>query len=223
MLKSLFRQPWTCSKCIRRFRKLSMSYRKALSTSSPAIYTHKKPNNLDTPWADHTPPETRHDDATLRQMFDSQSFWQEFNQSSKCGKSIGLLQIRYLTNPQGFEQFAKSTVAKARQVVTKVLSASSIDEYKNIIQDLDRLSDLLCRVIDVADFIRATHPDKAIQDAAMGAYALMFEYMNVLNTTTGLNDQLIIAKSTPEVWNSWTEEEQVVAEILLRDFAKSAI
>lgn len=47
--------------------------------------------------------------------------------------------------------------------------------------------------------------------------------MNVLNTTTGLNEQLKTATETPEVWNSWSEEEKTVADILIRDFSKSAI
>jgi intermediate peptidase len=107
--------------------------------------------------------------------------------------------------------------------VAKVLSASSVEEYKHVARDLDRLSDLLCRVIDLSDFVRATHPDTRIQAAATKAYSMMFEYMNVLNTTTGLDKQLDVAMKTPEVVSSWSEEEVVVADILKRDFAKSAI
>ena len=90
-------------------------------------------------------------------------------------------------------------------------------------RDLDRLSDLLCRVIDLSDFVRATHPDPAIQGAATYAYALMFEYMNVLNTTTGLNKQLQKAAANPRVTAAWSEEEKTVAQILIKDFSKSAI
>lgn len=88
---------------------------------------------------------------------------------------------------------------------------------------MDRLSDLLCRVIDLSDFIRSVHPDRKMQAAATQAYAMMFQYMNVLNTTTGLDAQLRKAVSIPEVVQSWSEEEKTVAEILIRDFAKSAI
>ena len=90
-------------------------------------------------------------------------------------------------------------------------------------RDLDRLSDLLCRVIDLSDFVRVTHPDRRIQRAATQAYAQMFEYMNVLNTTTGLNEQLQKALADPEVTASWSVEERTVAQILIKDFAKSAI
>ena len=90
-------------------------------------------------------------------------------------------------------------------------------------KDLDRVSDLLCRVIDLSDFIRATHPDAKWTQAASEAYARVFEYMNVYNTETGLNSQLKKALSMPEVTSQWTSEEKTVAEILMKDFARSGI
>jgi intermediate peptidase len=51
----------------------------------------------------------------------------------------------------------------------------------------------------------------------------MFEFMNQLNTTTTLNDQLKRASSNPDVTRNWSEEEKTVAFILERDFSKSAI
>lgn len=171
-------------------------------------------------------PGAQHDDRTLRQIFDSPNFWSDFSQSSKysySGKSRGLFQNRYLTDPKGFEAFANTSLWKAKRIVEKVLAASSVEEYKHVVRDLDRLSDLLCRVIDLSDFVRATHPDYKIQAAATRAYSVMYEYMNVLNTTQGLDTQLKAAMNTPEVAASWSEEEQVVVQILAKDFAKSAI
>jgi intermediate peptidase len=112
---------------------------------------------------------------------------------------------------------------KCQAIVAKVLEASTLDEYRGLARNLDRLSDLLCRVIDLSDFIRTIHPDRRIQEAATQAYALMFEYMNVLNTTTGLHEQLGKALDNPEVTSHWTEAEAIVAKILMRDFTNSAI
>jgi intermediate peptidase len=173
----------------------------------------------------HRDPPSSHQDRTLRQIFDSQPFWKDFSQASAStsSKPAGLFQNRYLTKPEGFEHFASVTLAKCKRIVTKVLAYDSVDQYKSIAKDLDRLSDLLCRVIDLCDFVRSTHPKRNMQLAATQAYAQMFEYMNVLNTTTGLNDQLKTALSLPEVTQSWSVEELTVANILARDFAKSAI
>ena len=112
---------------------------------------------------------------------------------------------------------------KCKKLVARVLAYNSVEDYKRIARDLDRLSDLLCRVIDLSDFIRSVHPDPVVQAAANEAYGMMFEYMNVLNTTTGLNSQLKKAMTIPEVWSSWSEEEKTVATILEKDFSKSAI
>jgi intermediate peptidase len=172
---------------------------------------------------DSAVPGSRHDDRVLREIFDSPGVWKEFSQSSKAGRNIGLFQNRYLTEPRGFEDFANTTLRKAKKLVAKVLAASSVDQYHRIVKDLDRLSDLLCRVIDISDFVRATHPDPRMQAAATRAYAMMFEYMNVLNTTTGLAKQLDLAIEQSSNMPKWGEQEQMVAEILKRDFAKSAI
>lgn len=136
---------------------------------------------------------------------------------------MGLVQNQFLTRPEGFRQFAQVSLQKCQKIVAKVLAASSTEDYINMARDLDRLSDLLCRVIDLSDFIRAVHTDPAVQEAATQAYALMFEYMNVLNTTTGLNDQIKRAIADPAVTAHWSEEEKVSAQILMKDFAKSAI
>ncbi|KAI9673945.1 MAG: Mitochondrial intermediate peptidase [Caeruleum heppii] len=176
--------------------------------------------------ASHTAPSSSQDDQTLRKVFDSQSFWQDFSQrhaSLHRSHPRGLFQNRHLTNPGGFQVFASDTLGQARKLVAKITSASTVQEYRSLVRMMDRLSDLLCRVIDVADFVRAVHPDRRMQDAASKAHALMFEYMNVLNTTTALNDQLKKAMSMPEVVASWTQEEKVVADILRKDFSKSAI
>jgi intermediate peptidase len=216
MFKTAFKRPWVCSKCIQ----LQSRARRSLATAASSYYEHR-PVPID-----NAAPGAQHDDRTLRQIFDSPNFWKEFSQSSKYthnSRSIGLFQNRYLTDPKGFEVFATTSLLKAKRIVKKVLRASSVEEYKTIARDLDRLSDLLCRVIDLSDFVRSTHPDPRIQEAAIKAYSMMFEYMNILNTTTGLKRQLDVAMENREVVASWSEEEVVVADILKRDFAKSAI
>lgn len=112
---------------------------------------------------------------------------------------------------------------KCQKIVDGVLSAASVEAYAAIPRQLDLLSDSLCRVLDISDFVRCTHPDARYQEAAIQAYAYLFDYMNVLNTTPGLNAQLRKAISTHEASGSWNEEERMVAQILLKDFANSAI
>ncbi|PYH44167.1 mitochondrial intermediate peptidase [Aspergillus saccharolyticus JOP 1030-1] len=210
MLMPLRRRPWTCRTCL-------SQARRSLETAAaprPAIDYPSSKNQH----------QKKTEDETLRRMFDSQPFWREFSQSSAAQlKPTGLVQNQYLTSPDGFRVFATSTLQKCQAIVAKVLAASTLEEYRTMARDLDRLSDLLCRVIDLSDFIRVIHPDPRVQEAATQAYALMFEYMNVLNTTTGLNDQLKKAAANPEVTAHWSDEEKIVAQILIKDFSNSAI
>lgn len=216
MLKRVARRKiWTCPRCVRRERRRH-------STATATQIIHDSP----TPPATRDSPDATHDDATLRRIFDSQPFWRDFSQRKGqilSGASVGLFQNRYLTKPEGFQTFAEVTLQRCRKLVERVMTAASVEEYKRIARTLDRLSDLLCRVIDLSDFVRSTHPDRRVVAAATEAYATMFEYMNQLNTMTELNDQLKRAIAIPEVWTSWSEEERVVANILIKDFSKSAI
>lgn len=166
------------------------------------------------------------DDHVLRQIFDSPRFWQDFSQQSESSSRViqkGLLRNAYLTEPSGFLRFAQDIQRQCRKIVERVLEAQSTSEYRELPRLLDLLSDSLCRVLDVSDFVSATHPDPQYQDAARQAYASLWEYMNVLNTTPDLNFQLRKAISDPSVKKLWNEEETIVAQILLKDFSNSAI
>ncbi|RMZ75512.1 hypothetical protein DV737_g5267, partial [Chaetothyriales sp. CBS 132003] len=157
----------------------------------------------------------------LRDVFNKHDFWRDFSKSSKS--SSGLIGNKYLTTAGGFQTFAETSLAQCRKLVDRTLRASSQEEYVAIPKDLDRLSDLLCRVIDLSDFIRSNHPDAKVAGAAHASYSMMFQYMNELNTTTGLNSQLEKAWNTPEIRSQWNAEEEIVAKILMKDFAKSGI
>ncbi|KAI9771001.1 MAG: Mitochondrial intermediate peptidase [Geoglossum simile] len=218
MIKTFRPRRWICPTCVCRQRRVQGNLAN-LAAPAPSEDARLPP-------ASYTATGWHRDDKNLRRIFDSQPFWQEFSQRRRAelsARPVGLFTNKYLTHPGGFQEFAAVTLQRAKKIVAKVLAASTIREYKAIVRDLDRLSDLLCRVIDLADFVRATHPDHEIQATATKAYGLMFEYMNVLNTTRGLNEQLKRAAADPEVWSSWSEEEKVVAQILIKDFSKSAI
>ncbi|KAL1877215.1 Mitochondrial intermediate peptidase [Paecilomyces lecythidis] len=219
MLKTLKRRSWTCQQCLRRLQQVQSQQRSFETAATSTVRSLSE---------DYAPADSsvdrRHDDDVLRKVFDSRPFWKDFSaRGAGLSKRTGLVQNQYLTSPEGFREFAHASLQKCQRIVAKVLAASSLEEYRSMARDLDRLSDLLCRVIDLSDFMRSIHPDRRVQEAATQAYALMFEYMNVLNTTTGLNEQLKKAAANPLVTAQWTEGEKMVAQILIKDFSNSAI
>lgn len=68
----------------------------------------------------------------------------------------------------------------------RILRASSEEERLRLVTDIDRLSDTLCRLVDLAELVRNTHPDNAWVEAAHQTYDDVLVYMNGLNTTPEL-------------------------------------
>ncbi|KAH7393885.1 mitochondrial intermediate peptidase [Phaeosphaeria sp. MPI-PUGE-AT-0046c] len=219
MLKRLARttpSPWVCSRCLhqsqrhRRFNSTIAAAATTRDTASPsALYGLAASGKAD-------------DDA-LRKVFDNASFWKSFNAGADKTKPSGIIGNKYLTHPEGFVDFVTVTIQRCNGVVQKVSQAETIEDFKYMVKDLDKLSDLLCRVIDLADFVRSTHPNRKFQIMAVKAYHTVFQYMNQLNTTPVLYNQLKKASDIPEVYQTWTQEERIVANILMEDFARFGI
>jgi intermediate peptidase len=55
-----------------------------------------------------------------------------------------------------------------------------------VVKNLDRLSDLLCGVIDLCELVRNVHPDEAWVSESDSTYERLCSFMNELNTDTGL-------------------------------------
>lgn len=164
------------------------------------------------------------EDQILGDVFDSPKFWHSFSQQAGwISTTKGLFQNRYLTKPSGFQEFTQHTLRQCRSLVGRILSATDDEAYKSLPKHLDRLSDALCRTLDLTEFVRFTHPDASFRQAANQAYVELFEYMNVLNTTTTLATMLKKALASPIITNTWRADEKIVAQIMLRDFSKSAI
>lgn len=216
---------WICARCVHRvarrpIQKRCQSNAAAPATASSISYSAAVNSTQLSPVSAGA--STHHDDAVLRDLFDAPSGGFSFPQLS-FQKSQGLFKNRYLTSPDGFLLFAEKNLDKATRIVKRVLSASTIQEYQRLVRDLDRLSDLLCRVLDLSDFVRMTHPDTRFQQAATDAWSMVYQYMNQLNTMTGLSDQLSKALASPEVVATWSDEEKIVADLLKLDFMKSAV
>ena len=148
-----------------------------------------------------------------------------------------------LTHPQALVALANSTLVRAQLLTERILRArESRDELVKVVKNLDRLSDLLCGVIDLSEFIQSSHPERIWVEAANTAYETLCEYINVLNTHKGLYDVRYNTYCIPTIWtdmyvvqvlkavfddksimDSLSPEALRTALIFWRDFEKSAI
>ena len=102
-------------------------------------------------------------------------------------KVTGLFAHPSLAHPGALISLADATLLRAQLLTDRILRApQSRSELFKVVKNLDRLSDMLCGVIDLAELVRNAHPDRIWIDPANKAYETLCEFMNVLNTHVGL-------------------------------------
>ncbi|KIK96397.1 hypothetical protein PAXRUDRAFT_826022 [Paxillus rubicundulus Ve08.2h10] len=160
------------------------------------------------------------DDSELVSLFDQP----QIDKSSRPLSVVGIFQHPQLTTPTAFSALADSTLVRAQLLTERILRASeSRSELFKVVKNLDRLSDLLCGVIDLAELLRNAHPDSQWVQCANDSYEKLCEYMNVLNTHVGLYEVLRTVLHDSEIVKSLSQEAYQTALIFWRDFEKSAI
>ncbi|PWN33584.1 zincin [Meira miltonrushii] len=166
---------------------------------------------------------TEADAKVLRELFDSPDPKKSTTDLSKG--SAGLFLSDALSSTDSFEALAKRTVLRCQLIVSRILSApqNGPNEMRRVVRNLDRLSDLLCGIIDCAELIRNAHPDKSWVDCANRTYEGLCGYMNELNTHTGLYHVLAQVLNDQELRSQLSQEALAVAYVFLRDFEKSGI
>lgn len=163
----------------------------------------------------------------IRKLFDSQKYFKNFTQSgySILSKTnVGLFRNSKLKTPEDLVGFSQESLQQAKLLVrTMLIEAKNTEQGKlTYIRKLDQLSDILCRVIDVAEFIRVVHPSQKWVDAAQRTHEMMFEYMNQLNTNVDLYKTLANILDLYIV-NQMSDEEIEVGKYLRHDFERSGI
>ncbi|KAG0668429.1 Mitochondrial intermediate peptidase [Maudiozyma exigua] len=220
-----------------------------ISRSQPILRVLSK--GLQTRWISYSYKRQTQHELSLKNIFDDNILWKKLNQqnyqynsehSSASGykdrilstlsdfskdkgniNNVGLFKNPYLTDPKGLKEFSKASLVKARELTDLMKTDLSNEGLKNYIINLDKLSDTLCRVIDLCEFIRSAHPDEKFVRAAQQCHEEMFEFMNILNTDVTLYETLKRVLVDEPIAKLLSKEETKVGRILLEDFEKSGI
>ncbi|KAG7662469.1 OCT1 [[Candida] subhashii] len=186
----------------------------------------RKPVRTPSPINANLPPAYLH----LRKVFDDQKYFNNFNKPSTTesifdsSPRTGLFKNEYLSSPNGLVEFSKTSLVKAKALVQEMLREVRTNHGKLIyIKKMDQLSDIICRVIDVAEFIRVVHPSSKWVNAAQETHEIMYEFMNQLNINVDLYAYLRDILNDKYIRNELTEEEIKVGEYLKQDFERSGI
>lgn len=168
---------------------LARSANKALTANSTkplfrfrgCLFSNQDARSLSTNIQHHLPATS--DDRALISLFDNPK--STFRASPFA--PTGLFGHPSLTQPSSLISLADATLVRAQLLTERILRArESREELLKVVKNLDRLSDMLCGVIDLAELVRNAHPDQIWVEAANHAYESLCEFMNVLNTHVGL-------------------------------------
>ena len=105
----------------------------------------------------------------------------------QSSQRTGLFGIAELKDSQGWSVLQDRCIRNCQSLVEEVTSPS---RRRNVAVIFDDLSDELCRVADMAEFVRLAHPDQQVAFAAQEACINISGLVEQLNTHTGIYDEL---------------------------------
>ncbi|KIJ26908.1 hypothetical protein M422DRAFT_191609 [Sphaerobolus stellatus SS14] len=137
----------------------------------------------------------------------------------------GLFHHPLLRHPSQFKIAATLTVNRAQRLVDRIANAPSVgpSEMRKVVKNLDRLSDLLCSVIDLSELVRSAHPEPVWSESANEAYEMLCEFMAVLNTHVGLSNTLKQVLADQSIVKDMSTEEYQTGLVFWRDFVRSGL
>ncbi|KAI3656980.1 hypothetical protein MP638_004254 [Amoeboaphelidium occidentale] len=160
------------------------------------------------------------DEKELRLAFDDKEWGQYSATSGASQKPVGYFGQDYLREPSGLALKAQDTLRRCQALVQDIETS---EPTALVIKKLDILSDMICMVVDTAEFIRNTDPDEKWVDGANEVYNVLGNFLGQLNTHSGLHSALKRVLDSKTVANSLSKEERIVAELFLSDFEKYGV
>ncbi|XP_071949690.1 mitochondrial intermediate peptidase-like [Antedon mediterranea] len=137
------------------------------------------------------------------------------------GKSkVGLFEMPELSSPSGFQNAQQKCIMKAEELVLEAINAPTTP---HIVSIFDKLSDTLCCVADLADFIRLAHPNTKFAQAAEDTCMSISALVERLNTNVELHQSIKRLLDCKDAMDSMDEESRKVAQLFLFDFEQSGI
>uniref|UniRef100_A0A8C2EMK8 Si:ch73-1a9.4 n=1 Tax=Cyprinus carpio TaxID=7962 RepID=A0A8C2EMK8_CYPCA len=134
--------------------------------------------------------------------------------------SQGLFGVPELSGPAGFQMAQHQALREAEFLVHK---ACTHPPGAVTVETFDQLSDSLCRVADLADFIKVAHPDAAFREAAERTCVEIGTVVEILNTNVDLCQSLKNLLGNEAVLATLDSDTRRVAELFMFDFEISGI
>ncbi|XP_058832666.1 mitochondrial intermediate peptidase [Topomyia yanbarensis] len=132
---------------------------------------------------------------------------------------VGLFNIPELTSFEGFYALKEKAIFKTDDLIKE---ATSSERTRKMVTIFDELSDTLCKVADLSEFIRLAHPQVKYSHAAEDACITISGIVEKLNTHKKLYRALKQVVDGNDLMKT-TDVDKHVAELFLFDFEQSGI
>ncbi|KAK7075656.1 hypothetical protein SK128_015080 [Halocaridina rubra] len=133
--------------------------------------------------------------------------------------ATGLFDVPELKEPEGFYLLKENAIHATQDLVTECCSS---DRSRKMVEVFDHLSDTLCCVADLAEFIRMAHPQAKYSHAAEDACIAIGGLVEQLNTHKELYEALLDVYKNGDKFPT-TDVDKHVTKLFLFDFEQSGI
>jgi intermediate peptidase len=142
-------------------------------------------------------------------------------------KTTGLFGLSELDQSTGFNKLCEQVLRESSVLVDDALClAKEIENGQksavDLIMKFDHLSNTICNVADLAEFVRLTHPHTEYQKSAGETSLAINGFVEKLNTNVELYNALTSSLQSASA-SDLNEESRHVAESLVFDFEQSGI
>ena len=103
--------------------------------------------------------------------------------SATAGKT-GLFRVPELSSIKGFPILSDRVITRCSELRKMTLEMDR--KPAEVLELLDQISNTLCSLLDICEFLRHMHPDKSFVNAADETVQNVGAFMNLLNTDTEL-------------------------------------
>lgn len=190
------------------------------------------------------PPRATPDDSAIKAHFDLPHSIFGDMVDVRSGHVKGLFLYDPLTEADSLRRLTDRTLIQASAIVQRIVVAPQDPtgrELRLVVKNLDRLSDILCGVIDMCELVRNVHPHQDWVNQSDRTHQILCSFMNELNATQGLYEVSLqtisvnqradylthfqsLAKAIAHPFNNpLTTSELRVAHTFLADFERSGI
>ncbi|CAK9818935.1 Mitochondrial intermediate peptidase [Anthophora quadrimaculata] len=134
-------------------------------------------------------------------------------------KETGLFGIPELKTPEGFNILKDQAISQTDALIAESISQN---RKRKMVEIFDDMSDTLCKVADLAEFIRIAHPERQFIKAAEDSCLFVSSIVEKLNTHRELYNTLRHVVHNGDILETSVMDNHV-ATLFLTDFEQCAI